>query len=94
MLSKKYYTNGQRVYKYDGFKLVFYYKSGVIKASGPFINNCMEGEWKFWRETGQLWQIGNFKSNMKHGLWVRYNREGQEEYMETFEKNKPVKKIK
>jgi len=48
----------------------------------------MDGEWKFYRESGQLWQVANFKNNMKHGLWVRYDRNGKEEYREIFENNK------
>jgi len=92
MLDRKYYKNGQKVYDYGGSTLTYFYKSGVKKASRPFIDNRMEGEWMFWRETGQLWQIGNFRNNMKHGLWVRYDREGREEYREIFENNKPLKK--
>ena len=44
----------------------------------------MEGEWKFYRETGQLWQVGNFKEGQKHGFWIRYDRKGELEYQEKF----------
>lgn len=44
----------------------------------------MQGEWKFYRETGQLWQIGNFKDNQKHGKWVRFDKKGNLEYEETY----------
>jgi antitoxin component YwqK of YwqJK toxin-antitoxin module len=54
----------------------------------------MEGEWIFYRETGQLWQIGNFKNSKKHGHWIRYDRNNQIEYNETFIDNKIVKKAK
>lgn len=60
MLEKKNYANGQEVYRYADNKLVYYYKSGKIKAEGPFENNQMEGEWRFYRESGQLCQIGEF----------------------------------
>lgn len=52
----------------------------------------MEGEWKFYRETGQLWQIGNFKDGMKNGSFIRYNKNDQVEYEENFVNNKILKK--
>jgi antitoxin component YwqK of YwqJK toxin-antitoxin module len=52
----------------------------------------MEGEWKFYRETGQLWQVGNFKNNMKNGKWLRYDKNNKLEYQEIFRDNKIVKK--
>jgi antitoxin component YwqK of YwqJK toxin-antitoxin module len=48
----------------------------------------MEGEWKFFRETGQLWQIGNFKKDMKNGKWLRYDKNNKLEYREIFKDNK------
>jgi antitoxin component YwqK of YwqJK toxin-antitoxin module len=51
MLEKKFYVNGQPVYEINGNKLTYYFKNGKIKAEGPFINNLMEGEWIFYRET-------------------------------------------
>ena len=51
----------------------------------------MEGEWIFYRETGQLWQIANFENGKKHGRWIRYNKNDEIEYQETFENNKIVK---
>ena len=92
MLSKKSYSNGQKVYDLKGNRLTFYYKNGKIKAEGIFENNMMEGEWKFYRETEQLWQIGNFTNNMKNGSWIRYDRNNQAEYNEAFINNKIVKK--
>ena len=65
MLEKKFYVNGQPIYQMSGDKLIYYYKNGKIKAEGQFINNLMEGEWIFYRETGQLWQIANFKNSKK-----------------------------
>lgn len=44
----------------------------------------MEGEWKFYRENGQLWQIGNFLKNKKNGAFLRYDKAGNLEYDETF----------
>jgi antitoxin component YwqK of YwqJK toxin-antitoxin module len=91
MLSKKKYANGQKVYNLSGDRLTYYYKNGRIKAEGPFINNLMEGEWKFYRESGDLWQVGHFAGGMKNGLFIRYDRESNIEYRETFDKNKLLK---
>ncbi|MDF2885493.1 MAG: hypothetical protein K0R54_6067 [Clostridiaceae bacterium] len=44
-----------------------YFKNGKMKAEGTFLNNQMEGEWRFYRESGQLCQIGNFQQGKKHG---------------------------
>ncbi|MEP6846726.1 MAG: hypothetical protein ABI861_12005 [Panacibacter sp.] len=63
-----------------------------MKAEGLLINDKMEGEWKFYRETGQLWQVGNFKNDMKNGTWLRYDKNDKLEYQETFKDNKIVKK--
>jgi antitoxin component YwqK of YwqJK toxin-antitoxin module len=34
----------------------------------------MEGDWIFYRETGQLWQKGNFRNGKKHGSSIRYDK--------------------
>jgi antitoxin component YwqK of YwqJK toxin-antitoxin module len=54
----------------------------------------MEGEWTFYRETGQLWQVGNFKGGQKHGPWVRYGKNDALEYQEIFEHGVQQKKSK
>ena len=92
MLDKKYYTNGQMVYDLAGNRLTYYFKNRKVKAEGPFENDSMEGEWTFYRETGQLWQVGNFKNGMKHGLFTRWDRNDKIEYKEEFTENKIVKK--
>ena len=61
MLGKKHYNNGQKVYELTENTLSYFYKNGNLKATGPFINEFMEGEWLFYRESGQLWQVGNFE---------------------------------
>lgn len=90
MLEKKFYANGQKIYDLDGDRLTFYYKNGTVKAEGPYPK-AMEGEWRFYRETGQLWQIGNFKNDQKHGLFIRYDRNDKIEYQENFENGKIIK---
>ncbi|MDR0661511.1 MAG: hypothetical protein LBG19_12160 [Prevotellaceae bacterium] len=51
----------------------------------------MEGEWIFYRKTGQLWQISNFKDGKKHDLRSRYDKRDQVEYQETFFEDKIVR---
>lgn len=94
MLEKKTYTNGQKVYELENERLTYFFKTGIKKAEGAFINKMMEGEWIFYRENGQLWQKGNFRNNMKHGEFTRYDKNGQVEYHEHFENNKIIKKKK
>ncbi|NOU20025.1 MAG: hypothetical protein HOO91_20900 [Bacteroidales bacterium] len=91
MLNKKNYKNGQKVYELNGNKLTYFFKNGKVKAEGLFENNLMDGEWRFYRETGQLWQIGNFNDGQKLGNWIRYDKSGKLEYQETFKNGKIVK---
>lgn len=84
MLEKKSYANGQAVYTLEGERLTYYFKNGTVKASGAYVNEQMEGEWRFYRESGQLWQVGNFRSGEKHGPWVRYSRRGEVESRQEF----------
>lgn len=92
MTDEKKYSNGQLINKLNGNRMTWFFKNGSVKAEGILDNNMMEGEWKFYRETGQLWQIGNFKQNMKHGSFTRYDKNDCVEYQETFVENKIVKK--
>jgi antitoxin component YwqK of YwqJK toxin-antitoxin module len=92
MLDKKLYSNGQKVYELNDNFLTYYYKNGIVRAKGKFIDGLMEGEWIFYRESGHLWQVSNFRNNLKHGSWVRYDKSGNVEYHEFFENNKQVNK--
>ena len=92
MLDKKYYVNGEIAHELIGEQLTYFFKNGKVKAKGAFINGLMEGEWIFYRETGQLWQIGNLKNSTKNGSFIRYDRNDQIEYQETFENDKIIKK--
>ena len=47
MLENKNYANGQKVYELNSDKLTYFFKTGKIKATGPYINGKMEGEWLF-----------------------------------------------
>ena len=92
MQNKTHYTNGQKIFVQEGELLSYFYKNGVLKARGPFIHNMMQGEWIFYRESGQLWQTGHFLNNQKHGAFVRYNKDDEVEYDETFDHGKLIKK--
>ena len=94
MQDKSHYTNGQKIHEQIGDVLTYFYKNGQLKARGISINGTMQGEWVFWRETGQLWQIGNFKDNLKHGSFIRYDKNDQIEYDESFDNGKIIKKTK
>jgi antitoxin component YwqK of YwqJK toxin-antitoxin module len=91
MMKNKTYSNGQKTFEQVGEELTYFFKNGKIKAEGISMNGIMEGEWKFYRETGQLWQVGNFKEGQKHGSWIRYDKKGKLEYQETFTKGNLMK---
>lgn len=91
MEDKKFYKNGELAMELKGETMTYYYLNGRIRATGPFIDGHMEGEWIFYRETGQLWQIASFKEDLKHGRWIRYNRDNKVEYDKVFENNKIIK---
>ena len=63
-MENKTYKNGQLISEQKGSHLTYFYKNGKVKAKGIFENNLMQGEWIFYRETGQLWQMGNFKKTV------------------------------
>ena len=92
MKADGFYKNGQPISKIENQVKTYYFKTGIIKAQGVCINDSMEGEWRFFRENGQLWQVGNFRENLKHGEWIRYNRQGIVEYQEFFEHGKQIRK--
>ena len=91
MMKNKTYSNGQKTFEQVGEELTYFFKNGKIKAEGISINGIMEGEWKFYRETGQLWQVGNFNEGQKHGSWVRYDKKDKLAYQETFINGKLLK---
>lgn len=92
MLEKKFYANGQKSHEFNGNKLTYFFKNGKVKAEGIFEDGKMEGEWKFYRETGQLWQIGNFKNSKKNSSFTRYDKNDHLEYAEKFKDGNIIKK--
>jgi antitoxin component YwqK of YwqJK toxin-antitoxin module len=71
MSEKKYFTNGQKIHELIGVRRTYFFISGKIKAEGLFIMDQMESEWKFYRETGQLCQIGHFKKGKESCSCIR-----------------------
>ncbi len=92
MFDKKTYANGQKTYDFNDDVLTIYFKNGQIKATGKHVDNMMQGQWLFYRESGLLWQVGHLVENLKHGRWVRYDLNGEIEYDETFIEGKQIKK--
>ncbi len=86
------YKNGQKTFEQKGDILTYYFNTGAIRAKGPSPQGKMQGKWIFNRKSGQLWGVGHFKDDKKHGLWLRYDKNGKEEYRETFYEGKQVKK--
>ncbi|MDL2277861.1 hypothetical protein LJC57_04635 [Parabacteroides sp. OttesenSCG-928-G07] len=91
-LGKTHYVNGQRIWELNGSCLTYFYKSGKIKAKGDYINGQMQGKWLFYRETGQLGQIGHLKDDIKDGSWLRYDINGELEYEAEFVAGKLIKR--
>lgn len=85
------YKNGQVISEQKENRLTYYYKNGKVKAEGIFENDMMQGQWLFYRETGQLWQVGSFKDSIKHGHFIRYDRADKLEYDEHFAEGKKTK---
>ena len=92
MLEKKLYANGQQVWDLRDNRLTYFFTDGTVKAEGPYRDDQMDGEWRFYRQTGQLWVIGNFKQGQKHGSWTRWDKADQVEYQETFADGKLVRR--
>ena len=57
MLKNGEYANGQKTYELVGNRMSYFFKNGKVKAEGNYEDGLMEGEWKFYRESGQLWQV-------------------------------------
>lgn len=93
-MKDQFYKNGQKALQVKGSTVTHFYKNGGVRAKGRMTKDMMQGKWIFYRETGQLWQVGHFKDNLKHGAFIRYNRNDQVEYQETFALGKIVKKPK
>jgi uncharacterized protein len=54
-----------------------YYRSGEIKAKGPYVNGKKDGDWIFYYEDGEKEQSGRFKEDVLMGQWNWYYHNGQ-----------------
>lgn len=92
MKNQTHYSNQQVIHSQNQEILSYFYKSGALKAQGPFIDEKFEGTWSFYKKSGQLFQIGEFYLNQKHGRWIRYDTNGLVEMDEIFDCGKKIKK--
>ncbi len=87
------YTQGQARSSQRGNILTHYYKSGIVKATGPVVGDQqMDGKWVFYRENGMVSEVGHFKAGVKHGIWMQYDKLGQLVYEAEFSGGKEVSK--
>ncbi|MES2930742.1 MAG: hypothetical protein V4665_03080 [Patescibacteria group bacterium] len=91
MQGKTHYLNGQKIYEQKGAILTYFFKTGIVKAKGKYVNGIMDGKWIFNRESGDLWQVGHFKKGVKNGSWVRYNKVCALEHEALYKDGKLVK---
>ena len=92
MQGKTHCAKGQPVFRQEGAILASDFKTGLKKAKGRSVGSVMQGEWRFWRETGELWQVGHFRDGVKHGDWLRLARDGAVEKRETFDEGGAVRR--
>lgn len=93
MEREKTYANGQRLSSQRGNILTHYFKTGIVKATGPVsADQQMDGTWSFYSENGMLSEVGQYKAGEKHGLWQRYDKLGQLVYEAEFTSGKEVSK--
>ena len=85
MEREKTYANGQAISSQRGNILTYYFKTGIVKATGPVVENqVLDGKWVFYRENGMLSEVGHFKAGQKHGIWLFYDALGQLAYESEF----------
>jgi len=63
-----------------------FYKSGELKATGPYEDGIRTGEWIFYFKNGKKEQVGKFKENQYYGEWKWYYSNGQLRRSEYFNK--------
>ena len=55
----------------------YYYKNGVRKGKGNFLDNHGKfGEWTWWYDNGNKKSEGSYDFEKKDGLWTYYNEDG------------------
>mgnify|MGYP003469906656 CR=1 FL=1 len=87
---QEYYKNGQIKQVTKEGTRTHYFENGKIKAIGSF-DGKMQGDWKFYRKSGELWQVGCLEHDLKNGEWIRYYQDGQVEKEVQFVRGKEKK---
>lgn len=54
-----------------------WYKNGITKATGKFVNRRREGSWKFYYPNGSKKAAGNFVAGVRQGDWEFYYKSGK-----------------
>lgn len=78
------YSSGQELSAKVGIWHHEYFENGAIKAVGIIEDGNKEGEWRFYRKNGLVWQIVNYHQGIKNGLCTRYDAKGNRSFMENF----------
>lgn len=93
MEREKTFANGQAVSSQRGDILTYYYKTGIVKATGTVLKDqVMDGKWLFYSENGLLTEVGYYKKGKKHGVFLHYDKLGQLVYEVEFSEGKEVRK--
>ena len=53
-----------------------YYQSGKIKSEGHYLNNNLDGRWKFFYESGSIKAKGYYNDSQQDSLWTYYYENG------------------
>jgi len=66
------------------------YSNGIVLAEGIYDEQGRrQGLWKFYRETGELKEVGKYKNNLREGTWKYYFIDGEIEQVGDFAFDKP-----
>lgn len=57
--------------------LVQNYSNGRTKCELNIVNGLIQGEVKFYYETGEMHEVGVYKDGMRQGTWMEYSKEGK-----------------
>jgi antitoxin component YwqK of YwqJK toxin-antitoxin module len=68
----------------DGFKekvkVATFYKDGMKRYEGEFVNDKRDGYWIYWYENGNKWSEGYFKEDLRDGFGTTWHKNGQKHY--------------
>ena len=65
-----------------------YWPNGNIRAQGNYLNNQRDGEWVFFRESGEKEQQGKYLQGSFHGSWIWWYPGGNIHRRERYNKGK------